>query len=252
MSVGRPARALSFPRVSASGRATSSRTARCSCTRRGRLTTCIMDIGARTRHTPHQQRRCARPSLLALLLSAHQSVYAGRWWQMACLAMLIHSRGGDASAAPFARRLLSALTPETVGDVSGYLFESEDQKPPLVRRLGKGQPRVACLTRCWLWLGAAARDAARADVQHTDRRLLARGVLARRAARRDREAVTRWCRTGGGPMSPRTTSTTRTETAMAAARAPSPAKGLRFSVSTGSPEETRQIRRWQEGAGSAP
>ena len=142
MSVGRPARALSFPRVSASGRATSSRTARCSGTRRGRLTTCIMDTGVRTRHTPNQQRRCVRPSLLALLLSAHQSVYAGRWWQMACLAMLIHSRGGDASAAPFARRLLSALAPETVGDVSGYLFESEDQKPPLVRRLRVG--RISC------------------------------------------------------------------------------------------------------------
>ena len=83
------------------------------------------------------------------------------WWQMACLAMLIHSRGGDASAAPFARRLLSALTPETVGDVSGYLFESEDQKPPLVRRLGKGQPRVACLTRCWLWRSCARRSTSR-------------------------------------------------------------------------------------------
>ena len=79
MSVGRPARALSFPRVSASGRATSSRTARCSGTRRGRLTTCIMDTGVRTRRIPHRQRRCARTFPLALLLSrprlAHQSTY---------------------------------------------------------------------------------------------------------------------------------------------------------------------------------
>ena len=167
MSVGRQARAQSYPRVSASGRETSSRTARCSGTRRGRLTTCIMGTGVRTRRILHRQRRCARTSLLALLLSrprlAHQSTYSRPtlryttyeykvdlsihctvcWWrQMACLAMLIHSRGGDASAAPFARRLLSALTPETVGDVSGYLFESEDQKPPLVRRLRVG--RISC------------------------------------------------------------------------------------------------------------
>ena len=152
MSVGRQARAQSYPRVSASGRATSSRTARCSGTRRGRLTTCIMDTGVRTRRTPHRQRRCAWTFLLPFFslgpgspISLHTvdlHCTVCWWWQMACLAMLIHSRGGDASAAPFARRLLSALTPETVGDVSGYLFESEDQKPPLVRRLRVG--RISC------------------------------------------------------------------------------------------------------------
>jgi hypothetical protein len=75
--------------------------------------------------------------------------------QMACLAMLMHSRG-DAGAGDIGRGLLSALTADTAVDIDFYLFENEAQMPPVVRET-RPEPRFNTRTVVfWLeayWLG---------------------------------------------------------------------------------------------------
>jgi hypothetical protein len=79
--------------------------------------------------------------------------------QMACLAMLMHSRG-EVGAAEIGRALLSALTPVTVSDIDGYIYDREEQMPPVVRET-RMEPRFNTRTVVfWLeayWLGRLHR-----------------------------------------------------------------------------------------------
>ena len=75
--------------------------------------------------------------------------------QMACLAMLMHSRG-ESGAKEIGRGLLSALTTDMSIDVEFYRFENDEQMPPVVRET-RPQPRFNTRTVVfWLeayWLG---------------------------------------------------------------------------------------------------